>query len=221
MNILNNIFTVDFWISLLYILPGLLIGLCFHEFAHAFAAHCVGDDTAKNLGRLTVNPLAHLDPVGTVCMLFFGFGWAKPVPVNSRNYKGNKKLADIIVSLAGITMNFLIAVICIFLCYFLVYVVKVNNTVILDILVTAASLNLCLMVFNLIPIPPLDGSHIVENMLPLKARMSFNSFKPYSVLVLVIVISVLNITGIIGTVMNWLFSLINSFFMWVFSGYIV
>ena len=105
----RDIFTIEFWISLLYVVPGFLFAISIHEFAHAYAAYKLGDPTARNLGRMTLNPFAHLDIVGTLLLIFVGFGFAKPVPVNPRNYKGNKSVADTIVSLAGITANFIVA----------------------------------------------------------------------------------------------------------------
>ena len=95
-------------LQFLYILPAILIGLTVHEWAHAYAAYRLGDPTAKNLGRMTLNPLAHIDPIGFAMLLLVGFGWAKPVPVSPRNFKHYRR-DDIIVSLAGITMNILIA----------------------------------------------------------------------------------------------------------------
>ena len=96
--------------SILYTLPAVLIALTFHEFAHAYVAYKNGDPTARNLGRMTLNPLAHLDVWGFVCMLLVGFGWAKPVPVNPNNYRNYKK-GELTVSLAGVTMNLIIGII--------------------------------------------------------------------------------------------------------------
>jgi Zn-dependent protease len=95
-------------LQLLYILPAILIGMTVHEWAHAYAAYKLGDPTAKNLGRMTLNPIAHFDIFGFLCLLLVGFGWAKPVPINSRNFKHFRR-DDIIVSLAGITMNLIVA----------------------------------------------------------------------------------------------------------------
>ena len=219
---LFRIFEIDFWIGLLYCLPGMMIGLCFHEFAHAYAAHCMGDDTAKVMGRMTLNPAAHLDPIGTVCIIFLGFGWAKPVPVNPNNYKGNRKWADIVVSLAGITMNLIIAVVAMFLCYFLLYVCKVYNSVIYNILYNIVYINIGLMVFNLIPVSPLDGSHVLEDLLvPVVGAKPFYFMRQHSMIILIAVLLILNTTGVLGAVMGGLTSLLSKLFSLIFSGYIV
>lgn len=153
-------------IQLLYVLPAVLLGLTLHEWAHAYAACKLGDPTAKNLGRMSLNPLAHFDPLGLLCMLLLGFGWAKPVPINPRNFK-NYRRDDIIVSLAGVVMNA-----CIVVVFSLLFVGLVKwkytllyNEAFLEIFLNIISLNTCLCVFNLIPIPPLDGSHVLENLL--------------------------------------------------------
>lgn len=105
---LENI--TSFLRNALYVVPAILISLTFHEFGHAYAAYKMGDPTARNLGRMTLNPLAHIDPIGFILLVLFGFGWAKPVPVNPRNYNNFKK-GEIVVSLAGVTMNLILAVV--------------------------------------------------------------------------------------------------------------
>ena len=215
-----NIFSLDFWISLLYYLPAVVIGLTFHEFAHAYVAHLCGDDTAKNLGRMTLNPLAHIDWVGFLCMMLMGFGWAKPVPVNPRNYRGNQRRADIFVSVAGVTMNLLIATVVMFLRYFLWYVLKLQNDITDTILFYIVYLNLGLMVFNLIPVPPLDGSHIAEDLLAPKVGIEpFLWLKRNSMFVLIGVILVLNVTGLLHSAMFGIYSLLEKLFNLIFGGY--
>ncbi len=100
---------LSYIIDALYSLPGILVGLSFHEWGHAYAAYKRGDPTARNLGRMTVNPLAHIDPLGFLSLLILGFGWAKPVPVSTRNFKSPRK-DELIVSLAGITVNLILGV---------------------------------------------------------------------------------------------------------------
>ena len=152
--------------QLLYMLPALLLGLTLHEWGHAYAAYRCGDPTARNLGRMSLNPLDHFDIIGTLCLLFLGFGWAKPVPVNPRNFK-NYKRDDVIVSLAGVTMNFLQVVF--FSALFILLgrrnIDLLKNEAFQDIFLNLITINTTLIFFNLIPIPPLDGSHVVQNLL--------------------------------------------------------
>ncbi len=152
--------------QLVYMLPALLLGLTLHEWGHAYAAYRCGDPTARNLGRMSLNPLDHFDILGTLCLLFLGFGWAKPVPVNPRNFR-NYKRDDIIVSLAGVTMNLLQVVF--FSALFILLVryrpALLYNEAFVSIFYYLIGLNTTLIIFNLIPIPTLDGSHVAENLL--------------------------------------------------------
>ena len=155
-----------------------LITLSVHEFSHAYAAYKLGDDTPKFLGRLTLNPLKHLDPIGALCMVFFHFGWAKPVPINPRNFKDGKK-GSAIVSLAGPLSNLILAFILAFvylLTFALLRDVQFESSLMfniaqnsLDFLYIFHIVNVGIAIFNLIPIPPLDGSHILAMLLPPKA----------------------------------------------------
>ncbi len=166
---------LDFFISILIEVPALLMALILHEVAHGYVALRCGDPTARMMGRLSLNPARHLDPFGTLCMLMFGFGWAKPVPVNPRNFR-NYRRDDLLVSLAGITMN-----LCLFLVssFFLVLVSKAWDTnasvsqfvqYIYRFLYLFSLLNLTLAIFNLLPIPPLDGYHVLDDTV-LKGRL--------------------------------------------------
>lgn len=150
-------------IMLLYMLPALLVSLTLHEWAHAYVAYRCGDPTARNLGRMTLNPLAHLDVFGFLCLLVVGFGWAKPVPITPRNFK-HKRRDEVLVSLAGVTMNFILLVVSI-----LIFAVCLRfnaslfvNEAFMYIMQYFMMYNVVMMIFNLIPIPPLDGSHILE-----------------------------------------------------------
>ena len=160
---LENI--TSFLRNALYVVPAILISLTFHEFGHAYAAYKMGDPTARNLGRMTLNPLAHIDPIGFILLVLFGFGWAKPVPVNPRNYNNFKK-GEIVVSLAGVTMNLILAVVGAMILYTMLAVngYKMMTDSVLStiaiILYYFVGLNCGLIVFNLIPIPPLDGSSL-------------------------------------------------------------
>ena len=160
----------DLLISLLLSIPGLLIAITFHEFAHAYAADKLGDDTPRNQGRLNLNPLSHLDPVGCIMLLFARIGWGKPVEIDPRNFNRNISMSkgEAIVSVAGPLMNFILAIIFAFI-YFLVlrinplfYLTKTGG-IVASILTSTFMINIGLGLFNLIPLPPLDGSKILKN----------------------------------------------------------
>lgn len=193
--------------STLMLLPAVLIGLTFHEWAHAMAAHLCGDDTARNLGRLTLNPLAHIDPIGFLSLLLLGFGWAKPVPVNSRNFK-RFKLDDILVSLAGITVNFILALLFSIIpfsvaAFFPQLLSTENYWVIFQYIVV---INLSLMLFNLIPLYPLDGAHVFEALFIRKAPKLCFILRQYGRYIMLGLI----VTGVIGKILSPLVSILFS-----------
>ena len=162
--------------SLILSIPALLLSLSVHEFAHGYAAYKMGDNTARYEGRLTLNPMAHLDPIGTFCLLFFHFGWANPVPINPLYFK-NKRKGIIIVSLAGPFANFCLAVICTVIYALIIKFAPQNMGILYEFLLNIFNagiiLNIGLMIFNHIPIPPLEGSKILGELLPAKARFEY------------------------------------------------
>ena len=165
-------------LSLLVSVPGLLLCLSLHEAAHGYTAYRLGDPTAKNAGRLTLDPLKHLDPVGTICLLFFHVGWAKPVPVNTRYFK-NPRRDTALVSLAGPVSNFLLAAVLLFVRQFLIFS-SVMPVYVLGLMVHyAAIMSIGLGVFNLIPVPPLDGSKILFSFLPWQQAVKYAKYEQY------------------------------------------
>lgn len=159
----------------------LIIAFTLHEFAHAFVAYRFGDPTAKNQGRLTLNPLSHLDPIGTILIFIAGFGWARPVPVN-RFYFKKPRLAGILVSLAGPVSNLLIAFIGLILSVLLQDSI-LSSATLYNFFLILINLNLLLFVFNLLPLPPLDGYRIVEDLVPRDVRAKMTQFEAYGVFI--------------------------------------
>ncbi len=165
-------------LALLLTLPAVIIAITFHEYAHAYAADKLGDDTPRMQGRLNLNPMSHIDPVGFMLLMFAGFGWGKPVQINPRNFNRNVRMdkGEAIVSVAGPLMNFLLAIISAFALGAIYmfssadfYYSTVGN-IIYILLQQLLYINIGLGIFNLIPLPPLDGSKIFINFLPYNAR---------------------------------------------------
>ena len=192
--------------SLLISAPGVLIAITFHEFAHAFVADRLGDDTARREGRLSLNPLDHLDPIGTVLLLFAGFGWGKPVHVNPRNYtrKMSMEKGEALVSIAGPVMNFILAIIFAIVYYGIVKLASLSflnsemGGIVLDLIGATVSINIGLGLFNLIPLPPLDGSKVIMPLLPYKAKSFFINNEQIFYIVFV-VLWITNLTSYIIT----------------------
>ena len=156
---------------------GLLIAITVHEFAHAWMANRLGDPTAKNMGRLTLNPLKHLDPVGTLFLLVAGFGWGKPVPYNPSNLKSDGD--EIKVALAGVSANFILALILgIPLRIITLMHISTDSNIIYQILEFLLEMNLLLIAFNIIPIPPLDGSKLIFPFISFEARQTYERIGP-------------------------------------------
>jgi len=177
MNILGGGFDL---LSLLLTIPGVLIAISFHEFAHAFAADKLGDDTPRNQGRLNLNPLSHLDPFGVVMLIFAHIGWGKPVQINPNNFnrKISARTGEAIVSVAGPLMNFILAFVFAIIFYAVQtfaysFVQTQAGSIIITMIQYTVFINIGLGVFNLIPLPPLDGSKILIAFLPYNAKRWF------------------------------------------------
>ncbi|OGW76109.1 MAG: hypothetical protein A2Z72_01880 [Omnitrophica bacterium RBG_13_46_9] len=171
-------------IAFLLLAVPLLYSVIAHEVAHGWVAYFFGDDTAKSSGRLSLNPALHLDLIGTIALFIVGFGWAKPVPVNYGRLK-NFRLGLIFVSLAGCMTNIFIATAAIFL---LRLHAAAARPFIATVLLTVAKINIVLGAFNLIPIPPLDGSKILMGFLPSEGQRSLARLEPYGFPILLILI---------------------------------
>lgn len=195
-------------IEMLIIAAVTIISITVHEFSHGYVSYLLGDDTPKNYRRLTLNPLKHLDIIGAICLAIFHFGWAKPVPINADNYK-NKKLGVLAVSLAGPVSNIIIAFIATVLYLFLPF----KNEYVNSALLIAVSLNFSLAIFNMLPIPPLDGSRIVSILLPLRARNKYNAFEKYSPFV----IFFLFLIPQLGSILTLFIDFVSK---WIFYGFI-
>ena len=190
--------------KIIYVAPAVLIALSLHEFAHGWASYMLGDPTPKAQGRISLNPFHHLDLVGTLLLFFVGFGWAKPVQVDSRYYQ-NPKSDMVKVALAGPIMNFIVAFIAIFIFELLDKLnVQVNllTGYILLLLQYIAIINIGLGIFNLIPIPPLDGSKVLMAVLPPKSYFSYMKYEQFGMIFLIMFIYLGAFDGFLITARN-------------------
>ncbi|MBN6188520.1 site-2 protease family protein [Aneurinibacillus sp. BA2021] len=187
------LFTFD-WDSLLYRVIAFVIAFSVHEWAHAYVAYKLGDHTAKNEGRLTLNPVSHVDPFGMLLILFGPFGWARPVPVNMFHFRGNRRLGMVYVAVAGPLTNLILAFLFLQAMWYLMTpgamntwpewaAVLVSNTV-----QWSFAINVALFVFNLLPVAPLDGSKILRYSLPRRFDHFFERMEPYGAFVLLVLI---------------------------------
>ena len=192
-------------LALVLSLPGVIIAITFHEYAHAWMADKLGDDTPKMQGRLTLNPLAHIDIWGFVMLIFAHFGWGKPVEINPRNFRRDKDMSaqEAMVAIAGPTMNILLAIIfmiimCIIYKFAAAFILTTVGYIIIIILQMTVVVNVGLGIFNLIPLPPLDGSKVLMHFLPYDAKNWFIERQN----IFYIIFLIIWITGIAGNIVS-------------------
>lgn len=182
------------WIHMLVGIPALLIAIAFHEYAHGKTAALLGDPTPESQGRLSLNPLKHLDPLGALMLVVVGFGWAKPVQVNPFHFRGDKRRGMLYVALAGPVMNFILA----YFSALLLKIAAIPNNYWLLFLQYLLWYNAMLAVFNLIPLPPLDGSKILAGLLPRSQGAIIYQLEAYGPFILLILLA----TGMLGSVLR-------------------
>lgn len=201
----------DFLAGVAIILPAFLIALSFHEFAHAFVAYLLGDDTAKKMGRLTLNPLAHLDFIGTLFLIVFRIGWAKPVQFDARNFK-YPRLYSVLTALAGPFTNLVLALlIFVLIKYFPVsYFPEAVTASFFQVFESTAAVNVMLGVFNLLPIPPLDGSHIIIALLYNKYPNVVIWLYRYSIFILIFLLLIPTTREFLGDLINFVYKFLRS-----------
>jgi len=216
---LFNIFSKEGLISFLYTLPALLFCLSVHEFAHAYTAYKLGDRTQKAMGRLTLNPFSHIDIAGFICIALFGFGWGKPVMIDDRNFK-NKAAGNALTAFAGPCSNIIMAILFTIILKILLItgvilptINSVVGSIILNMLILTIQFNVVFAIFNLIPIPPFDGSRILYFFLPAKGREYMYKIEQYSFIIVLVIL----VTGIgsklVSPIVNFVLGLLSKFIM--------
>lgn len=199
-------------ITLLLTLPAVILCLSIHETCHGLAAYALGDRTAANQGRLTLDPMAHIDPMGFLCMLLLGFGWAKPVPVNTSNFK-NRRAGMAVVAAAGPVSNFLIGFVGYLLYFFISYATaSMSGVAGLFVWVIAqffrylATLSIGLGTFNLLPVYPLDGYRVLDAFLPFEWSMKLRQYQTYLLLAMIALMWFGGTSILIGTMDGWIWN---------------
>ena len=204
--------------NILMLLPAIIIGLSFHEYAHAVTAYKMGDPTPKMQGRVTINPLAHIDWLGFAALIFCGFGWGVPVKINPANFR-NRHKGELLVSLAGVAMNLLIAIIFAVVAKILVVVLGYSflsgtfGNILWTMIMYIIQINLVLMIFNLIPCPPLDGFSVISEIFNIKHTGFYWTLYRYGDWILIGLI-IFGITGmIISPCVEFFFGLLQKFIL--------
>lgn len=214
-----DIFTKDGLISFLYTLPALLFCLSVHEFAHAFTAYKLGDRTQKAMGRLTLNPFSHIDIAGFICIALFGFGWGKPVMIDDRNFK-NKAAGNALTAFAGPCSNIIMAILFTIILKILLItgvvlptINSVVGSIILNMLILTIQFNVVFAIFNLISIPPFDGSRILYFFLPAKGREYMYKIEQYSFIIVLVILMTGVGSRLVSPIVNFVLGLLSKFIM--------
>ena len=210
---------MDWLMDKLLMLPAIVIGFSFHEYAHAAVAYKLGDPTPKMQNRVTINPISHIDPLGFICLLLAGFGWGVPVQITPSNFK-NRRRDELLVSLAGVVMNFIIAVLFAFVAKAMVMALGYEflsgsfGNILWQMVIYVIMINLVLMLFNLIPCPPLDGFSIISEIFNIKHTNLYWNVYRYGDLILVALI-ILGITDkILTPAMNFIFNILWTYIIY-------
>lgn len=194
-------FSVNYLFTKILTLPGIIVGLSFHEFAHAWVSDKLGDPTPRRQGRVTINPLAHIDWIGFIALLLVGFGWGKPVQIDPRYYK-HRRLDEFLVAIAGVTMNLIIAIVLSFPAKAMMKAYATGASALVEniylILLYAVMINIVLMVFNLLPVPPLDGWGIITQIFHLDKYDWWYKVYNYGTYILLALI-IFNVTDLVLT----------------------
>jgi Zn-dependent protease len=196
----------------------LIIAFTAHEFSHAYVADRFGDDTPRLHGRLTLNPIKHLDVIGSLMLIIMGFGWAKPVPVNPTKLRQHSRSAFMWVSLAGPLSNLLMALLAVIPLRLKLFTLTTSDSFLpspAEFLLTFILINILLLVFNLIPVAPLDGEKVLEFLLPQQWSNQYAKFKPYGPIVLLVLVFILPRFGVnlLGWIMNPIIYGLQSFIL--------
>ena len=198
-----------FFVTLIVGLPGIIIAMTVHEWAHARVAYGLGDYTPRLQGRLTLNPMAHVDPIGLLMLFVVHFGWAKPVEINPMNFQ-NPRRDDILVSLAGPASNLIVSFVALIV---LVLLAKMDFPLSDGLLVVFNLIiiyNINFAIFNMLPIPPLDGSHILRNLLPYELARGYEQLERYSFIFLILIIAT--------PILHYVFVPLQRFIFGIFQG---
>ncbi len=206
----TNFFSQEFIYWVIVAVPSILVASTVHEYAHAYVAFRLGDATAKAEGRLTLNPIKHIDPIGALSMILFRFGWSKPVPINEYSFS-NREVGTALVAFAGPLSNLIMAALTGLINFLFI---KDSNSLIAFLLYTFAIINIALAVFNLLPVPPLDGHKIVRAFLPKGIRYYWEKMEKYSILIILLIILPFSpvrdiLFNFIGTVLDTFLSILG------------